>query len=252
MAVFRLKGRFNMRNRLVRGFTLIELLVVISIVAILVAMILPAIGRAKDIAVSTQCQSQMRQLAIGLHTYATDFKGGYVPYPMDSMFWMYQSSAMAIAPYFSGESKPLWYCPNIANSDLPIYGYAPQSWGTPLYSHSIWQIGYFYLAQPTAEATPPNQWSQYYIDTDGDGSKTDEYLTNIYQTDVTVSEVVIVSDSAGQPNIPNAWRSMHPFRPPNLPGNFGGVNTLFGDGHARFKKSSEVRGRWYAPLPAGW
>ena len=58
-----------------KAFTLIELLVVISIIALLIAILMPALGSARCAAQMTQCLSHQRQLAIGAQTHATDNNG---------------------------------------------------------------------------------------------------------------------------------------------------------------------------------
>jgi prepilin-type N-terminal cleavage/methylation domain-containing protein len=61
------------------GFTLIELLVVISIIAILAAMLMPAIGLVKSSALSTKCQSNLRQFGLANFSYAEEWEGYLVP-----------------------------------------------------------------------------------------------------------------------------------------------------------------------------
>ncbi len=100
-------------NRRARaGFTLVELLVVVAIVSVLMALLVPALSAAKDLANRAACASNMKQIGLGLMMYADDHKGVVVPGCLQPLPSVWQYAHKSLFSYVSGDQGyEVWRCP---------------------------------------------------------------------------------------------------------------------------------------------
>ena len=137
-----------------RRFTLVELLIVIAIVAILAALLLPALSSSRDRARQAQCISNIRDLTL-MHLFYVDASGGVFCPAWDASFDSWESSAnhrgpgilARVVPDSSAASGRVFECPSAKSS---------------LYSNLSWTARYagygmnYLLSFSSPSASPPN------------------------------------------------------------------------------------------------
>jgi prepilin-type N-terminal cleavage/methylation domain-containing protein len=180
------------------GFTLIELLVVISIIALLLSIMMPALGRVKKIAKQTVCLTNIRQLGVAMETYGYDNNGSFLrgiygitgPYVGGKGFWLSD-----LNPYYGKEPKVL-ICPQakqVNPSYDPLVPFGPNSMGWINYS-----AAYTYPIDGITKHTVQDPYNPFPL----------SYSMNIWATNPEKGSPIDLSDNLNGLYTPNSyfWR----------------------------------------------
>ncbi len=211
-----------------RRFTLIELLTVVAIIAILIALLLPVLGRARELARRTVCLSNTRQVGLGLMLYAEDHEGvlplenrnmqaNYVAYPV------VRGDMFAILRDDYGIAEAVWECPSNPEHGTHIDPVHGSMYGDKL--GSPW---------PDANDIPNRRTSFFYIaNVFGDTpnsyfKKPQSDLTCGNLREANADQKTLVADQVAW----NSWVDYYRINHPNADGvSAAGGNQFFADGH---------------------